>query len=151
MSASVAPAALGAVLGATAPPALRRLPAATAASDALAAARRHGRRPVLVDGLLVGTKATLLEALGDAVGAPGWWGRNWDALADVLGDPALSPAADALVWTWPSALLDAAPATYATALDVLAEAVQRRAEGAEPLVVLLCDARPLPGTAPLAP
>lgn len=148
MTAPVA-ARLADVLDGSAAPAVRRLGAATAAHAAVRSARARGLRPALVDGLLAGSKATILEALGDAVGAPRFWGRNWDALADVLGDPGLSPDADVLVWSSPSVLLDLAPTAYAVLLDVLGEAVRYRAGTEDPLVVVLCDVRPLPGTAPL--
>ena len=34
----------------------------------------------------VGSKGEFLAALAQAVGAPEWFGKNWDALADALGD-----------------------------------------------------------------
>ena len=136
---------LHALLAREAPAGVRQLRAATAAHAAAAAARRHGWRPVLIDGTGVASRAAALAALGSAVGAPGWWGGTWDALADVLGDPGLSPGADAIVWAWPSVLADAAPAAYDVVLDVLREACAERAGGDAPLLVLLCDAVPLRG------
>ncbi|WP_435743916.1 barstar family protein [Nocardioides sp. SYSU DS0663] len=43
------------------------------------------------------TKAAVLEALGDALGFPDWWGRNLDALADCLGDIE-APSRTLLLW-----------------------------------------------------
>jgi hypothetical protein len=37
-------------------------------------------------------KGALLAALAQAVEAPGWFGNNWDALADALGDLSWKPA-----------------------------------------------------------
>lgn len=40
----------------------------------------------------VHSKGELLAALAQAVGAPGWFGNNWDALTDALGDLSWRPA-----------------------------------------------------------
>ncbi len=40
----------------------------------------------------VHTKGALLAALAEAIGAPEWFGNNWDALADALGDLSWHPA-----------------------------------------------------------
>ncbi len=37
-------------------------------------------------------KGALLAALAQAIEAPGWFGNNWDALSDALGDLSWRPA-----------------------------------------------------------
>jgi hypothetical protein len=37
-------------------------------------------------------KGALLAALAETIGAPEWFGNNWDALADALGDLSWRPA-----------------------------------------------------------
>lgn len=38
------------------------------------------------------SKGALLAALAEKIGAPEWFGNNWDALADALGDMSWRPA-----------------------------------------------------------
>ncbi len=38
-------------------------------------------------------KGAFLAAVAQAIHAPGWFGNNWDALADALGDLSWQPAA----------------------------------------------------------
>lgn len=38
------------------------------------------------------SKGALLAALAQAIGAPEWFGNNWDALSDALGDLSWQPA-----------------------------------------------------------
>jgi hypothetical protein len=84
----------------------------------------------------VASKAELLDALAAAMRFPRWVGRNWDALADAMGDLSWLPAGPvAVVWVDPGRLRDADPGAYDTALDVLAE-VSATAR-AHPLTVLL--------------
>ncbi len=71
-------------------------------------------------------KADALQRFAAALQFPGWFGDNWDALADALGDLSWLPAAGHLV------LLDhaqdwreAAPGDFETLLDILDEAAGR--------------------------
>ncbi len=41
----------------------------------------------------VNDKGGFLAAVAQAIHAPGWFGNNWDALADALGDLSWQPAA----------------------------------------------------------
>ncbi|WP_328971341.1 barstar family protein [Streptomyces sp. NBC_00239] len=66
-------------------------------APALAAAREAGRTVVVLDLDGVRTKAALMERCARALELPQWFGRNWDALADVLTDPSWFPAQDARV------------------------------------------------------
>ncbi len=38
------------------------------------------------------SKGAVLAAVAEAIGAPEWFGNNWDALADALGDLSWRPA-----------------------------------------------------------
>lgn len=67
-----------------------------------------------------GDKAALLERIAPLFAFPGDFGRNWDALADCLGDLAWL-AADGVVLgiTDPQSLQEHAPDDYATLIAVL--------------------------------
>jgi hypothetical protein len=81
------------------------------------------------------TKRELLDAIAAALAFPGWAGRNWDALADALGDLSwLPPGAYGLVWRHPRAL---PRADRVTALEVLGEAASASAGTDRPLTVLV--------------
>ncbi|MGW5233730.1 barstar family protein [Streptomyces nodosus] len=51
-----------------------------------------GRVVVTVDLDGVTDKAGLMDRVAHALALPDWFGRNWDALADSLGDETLWPA-----------------------------------------------------------
>ena len=88
------------------------------------------------------SKAELLDALGRALGFPGWVGMNWDALADALGDLSwLPPGPKVVVWTGTEALRSAQPAAYRTALEVLQDGAKRSLVSGRPLTVLLVPAK----------
>jgi RNAse (barnase) inhibitor barstar len=75
-------------------PGLRRLKA-----DAV----EGGWRVVAIDGRQTPTKAALLAELARVLKFPNWFGHNWDALADCLGDVAEVAVVDGhqgicLVW-----------------------------------------------------
>ena len=63
-------------------PGIHRLPTATATAAALQAWREAGWRVVPV--APSGSTADLYAALADALGLPGWFGHNLDALWDCL-------------------------------------------------------------------
>ncbi|MCB5165286.1 barstar family protein [Streptomyces bambusae] len=60
-------------------------------APAVAAARQSGRAVVVLDLDGVRTKAALMERCARTLELPEWFGRNWDALADVLTDPVWHP------------------------------------------------------------
>jgi len=69
------------------------------AEQAAAWARAHGAVPHLVDGTTVASKEQALDAIGDALGFPGWYGRNLDALFDCLTDLSWLPDGQhVLIW-----------------------------------------------------
>lgn len=79
------------------------------------------------------TDAGLWDGLADALGLPGWFGRNLDALDEALGDLGRPTALVLTGWT---AYARARPERW----DGLLHVLQDRAEDAEPrLVVLLVD------------
>ena len=110
-------------------------PAAAVAADA----ERRGAAAVVLGP--VGSKAELLDGLAQALEFPGWVGRNWDALADALGDLSwLRPGAKVVVWAGADALRARQPAAYRTALEVLRDGAQRSTVSGRPLTVLLAPA-----------
>jgi hypothetical protein len=109
-------------------------PATAVAADA----ERQGASVVLLGS--AASKAEVLGALGEALEFPGWVGRNWDALADALGDLSwLPPGPKVVVWTGSDALRSAEPAAYRTALEVLREGARRSTVSGRPLTVLLAS------------
>jgi hypothetical protein len=99
-------------------------------------ARDRGMQPHLARP--ASSKQELLDAVADAFAFPAWTGRNWDALADALGDLSWLPAGpQMLVWLAPERLRAADPTAYATAIDVLEEAARGSAGSGRPLTVLL--------------
>jgi Barstar (barnase inhibitor) len=112
-----------------------RRPAAAVAADA----ERRGAAAVLLGP--AATKAELLDGFARALQFPGWVGRNWDALADALGDLSwLPPGAKVVVWVGADALRARQPAAYRTALDVLRDGAERSMVSGRPLTVLLVPA-----------
>lgn len=107
------------------------------AARAVAADAERQGASVAVVGPVTG-KAELLDALGRALDFPRWVGRNWDALADALGDLSWLPAGPkVVVWTGVDALRSAEPAAYRTALEVLRDGARRSMVSGRPLTVLL--------------
>ncbi len=84
------------------------------------------------------TKRDLLDTLAEVLSLPAWFGRNWDALEECLGDlTALPQEARVLVIESVDAL---APVDRRVLVELLAGAVLRWSRTATPLsVVLLAD------------
>lgn len=83
----------------------------------------------------VATKAEFLDSLAMALDFPPWFGRNWDAAADLLGDPISLPVGRwVLLWVEPDRLRVDDPDAYQAAADILIAA----AAGGR-LTVLLVD------------
>ena len=80
-----------------------------------------------------GSKAELLAAFARALSFPDWFGANWDALADCLGDLSWLPASAYLL------RLHGQPALPASELDlldeILSEAADNWTETGTPFVV----------------
>lgn len=121
-------------------PGLRTPRGSRSAAEVMGAARHRGAAAYLLRPSA--SKAALLDEVADALDFPRWVGRNWDALADALGDLSWLPAGPlTLVWAAPERLRDADPGAYGTALDVLREAADASAGTARPLTVLLVPDR----------
>ncbi|WP_338694377.1 barstar family protein [Streptomyces sp. Q6] len=86
-------------------------------------------------------KAALMDRCAAALDLPGWFGRNWDALADVLSDPGVWPRAATaglvVVVTGWSEFGGRCPVEWETAREVFEEAVERRRASDTALTVLL--------------
>lgn len=63
----------------------------------LEAARANGYLTFGVDLARAADKEAMLETIAEALGFPDWFGRNFDALADCLGDMSWAPADGYLV------------------------------------------------------
>ena len=104
----------------------------------VADAQRRGAAVGVVES--VESKSALLDEFARALDFPDWVGRNWDALADALGDLSwLPPGPRVVVWAGADALHAAQPAAYRTALEVLRDATKRSKDSGRPLTVLLAS------------
>ncbi|WP_371648399.1 barstar family protein [Streptomyces mirabilis] len=61
-------------------------------AEVFRAARAVGWQVSVLDLTGVSDKAAFMERCVHALDLPEWFGRNWDALADCLGDPDWGPA-----------------------------------------------------------
>ncbi|MGW4484742.1 barstar family protein [Amycolatopsis sp. NPDC004368] len=97
----------------------------TAAGEARAAADAayaRGAFPHLVDGRTA-DKASTLDAIAKAMSFPDYFGRNLDALYDMLTDLSWLPAGEhVLIWRGSEALRQAEPKTYLAIRSVLSDA-----------------------------
>ena len=75
------------------------------------------------------TKAEVIDALYEGLGAAGWAGQNWDALEEVLGTPGLAHAGPLVIaWHDPGRLDPAAARTFRS---IIASAAERRAQAGD--------------------
>lgn len=95
-----------------------------------AACEEAGRPFVVLDTHEVQDKAGFMEAISLALELPGWFGRNWDALAECLADV---PPTTVLAWDGWTDLARTAPRECEVAIEVFAESG---------LTVLLVNAPP---------
>ena len=87
------------------------------------------------------TKADLLDQLATGLGLPAWFGRNWDALEELLRTP--EPADDraiVVVWHDPERLRGEDRTAAWSVLS--AAAADRAARGRRPLIILTAAGRP---------
>ncbi|MFJ6938160.1 barstar family protein [Streptomyces sp. NPDC101132] len=80
------------------PPGPRVWPADEPLEPALAAARGAGWTTVVLELDGVRSKTALMDRCERAFGLPGWFGRNWDALADCLTDLSWAGPAGGAGW-----------------------------------------------------
>ncbi|NGP53290.1 barstar family protein [Thioalkalivibrio sp. XN8] len=84
------------------------------------------------------SKPEFLARVADALEFPWWFGQNWDALADCLGDLEWLPAEGyLLVLDDPADLRRAAPDDYAVAVEVFSEAARAWRERNTPCWVFI--------------
>jgi hypothetical protein len=93
----------------------------------------------VLDGRFLGRREDLLDRLAAELSFPAWFGRNFDALADCLGDLSwLSGVGHVLVWDHWGNLAAADPKAWRQAYQTLRAAVAARGgAGLVPLYVLL--------------
>jgi hypothetical protein len=93
----------------------------------------------VLDGRGLGGAQGLFDRCARVLAFPAWFGHNWDALADCLGDLSWLPGKGyVLLWEQYGALARSDPAAWRMALEVFAAAIETRHEtGAVPLYVLL--------------
>lgn len=112
------------------------------------AARDRNLAWSIVDLGNVSGKEALMSAFAAALEAPPSFGRNWDALADVLGDLSWRPAAGFVLHiARASAFASASPAEWATLLEVLRDAAMYWRDKSVPFFALFETDAPLPGLA----
>lgn len=78
---------------------------------------------ILIDFDACSDKAAALARIAAAMQFPAWFGHNWDALSDCLADLSWLPASSYTIeLAHTQALRTAAPAVFATLMEILAEA-----------------------------
>ena len=103
------------------------------------AAEQAGWQFAHLDTSSVVDKAGFLETASVAFRFPDYFGRNWDAFADCLGDVAGEPGVIVLWEGW-SSFAEADEESFATALEIIRERSQIAGDGA--FVVLMRGHRP---------
>jgi RNAse (barnase) inhibitor barstar len=101
-----------------------------------AAPARPDPTRAVVGGPAARTRTGLYDALAAALDLPGYFGRNWDALADVLADRLDAGPLTLVVADAGELLADEPPAQLGTLLDVLGGVA---AGGHHALSVALCE------------
>jgi RNAse (barnase) inhibitor barstar len=94
-----------------------------------AAAQACGARFIPLSLAAISDKAGLLRALGAALDFPDWFGHNWDALEDCLGDLSwIQSNCIVVVIQDAGTLQQCAPADYRVALEIFADAAASQAD-----------------------
>ena len=106
-------------------------------------AEKLGWRCYVLDGTDVEDRRAFLVSCVESFELPEWFGMNWDALDEALGDLALESVPGVVV-LWPGwgEFAEAAPRDFAVALDVLHGAVRTWAGEGEKGGVLLVGEGP---------
>jgi hypothetical protein len=102
----------------------------------------QGIRCLLLDLRGVSDKAGLLAAWAESIGAPGWVGRNWDAMDEAMRDLGWARAERYVVIVTGAGELASTDATaWQTALDILRMAVNEWQTRGIPMLVLVRGVR----------
>ena len=102
----------------------------------------QGIRCLLLDLRGVSDKAGLLAAWAESIGAPGWVGRNWDAMDEAMRDLGWARAERYVVIVTGAGELESTDATaWQTALDILRMAVNEWQTRGIPMLVLVRGVR----------
>ena len=120
------------------PPGVYRWKAAYDVADVRHTVEHAGWRFGHVDGWVSQTKAEFLEAVGVGLGFPDYYGRNFDALADCLGDLPDT----VLLWDGWAPFARADERAFAVALRILTERAGSTDRESGRLLVLLRGAGP---------
>lgn len=108
------------------------------AEAVLAAGAAAGLRCIRIELAGCRSKAAFLARVAAALEFPWWFGQNWDALADCLGDLEWLPAAGyLLLLDDPSELRRAAPEDYAVAIEIFSDAARDWSERDTPFRVFI--------------
>ncbi len=111
---------------------------ARADADYLDAARALDFAAVAIDFAGCTGKDDAIARIAAALGFPAWFGRNWDALADSLGDLSWLPAPGyLLLLTGTEAWRAADPETFDTLASILEDTAARWAADRVPFWALL--------------
>ncbi|WP_371597158.1 barstar family protein [Streptomyces sp. NBC_00564] len=114
-------------------------PAQLPVESALEAARKAGWETAVLDLAGVTDKAGLMTACATALRLPDWFGANWDALADCLGDLEWWPAQQGrliLVQGWQE-YAALSPADWRLLQEIFADAAAHWRETGTPLAVVM--------------
>ncbi len=115
------------------------------------AAQRAGLPTIDCDLASCADKAEFLDRIAAALGFPDWFGRNWDALADCLGDMGWLPAEGyVIVLANADRFRAAAEADFDTALEIFHEAAQDWATEGVPMWIFVDTAVGVAGLRDLA-
>lgn len=126
------------ILTGTRPPSIYRMSAFSHPNLLLADLAAAGWRTFFLDGRLVEDKASFLRACATALEFPGYFGNNWDAFEECLGDLAWAPAPGYLLLydrVWRLAKHD--PAAWHMARTIFQEVINDWRARQKPFYVLL--------------
>ena len=91
----------------------------------------------------VHSKGEFLAALAQVINAPDWFGHNWDALADVLGDLSWQPAAGyVLLLCGGDATLGLSEADHEIVSEIFYDTVGYWKSQGKPFWVFFADSEP---------
>ena len=130
------------VLALDPPAGLREFRSRRASEEICRSIEAQGIRCLLLDLRGVSDKAGLLAAWAESIGAPGWVGRNWDAMDEAMRDLGWARAERyVLIVTGAGELASTDATAWQTALDILRMAVNEWQTRGIPMLVLVRGVR----------